>query len=100
MDLDAALTELADDPAAAVDLAAVALHLARDEYPDLDPAPYLDHLDRLAGRVKPRLRGDLPARAAALAAFLFDEEGYRGNTADYYDPRNSYLNEVLDRRLG
>jgi regulator of sirC expression with transglutaminase-like and TPR domain len=100
MDLDAALAALADDPASPVDVAAVALHLARDEYPDLDVAPHLDRLDRLAETVKPRLRGDLTARTRALAAFLFDEEGFRGNAADYYDPRNSYLNEVLDRRLG
>src|SRR5262249_27314926 len=46
------------------------------------------------------LRGDLAARVAGLCRYLFHEMGFRGNTQSYYDPRNSYLNQVLDLRTG
>src|SRR4029077_13286002 len=49
---------------------------------------------------RPRLRGPLPARVRALSRYLFHEQGFRGNESDYYDPRNSYLNEVLIHRTG
>jgi regulator of sirC expression with transglutaminase-like and TPR domain len=100
MDVDATLRRLAADPFAPVDLAALALHLAADEYPDLDVAPYLARLDAYAGDVAPRLSGPLHHRVEVLAEFLFDEEGFTGDAAAYYDPRNSYLNDVLDRKLG
>ena len=83
-----------------MDVAAVALWLAADEYPDLDPSAYLDRLNALADRARPRLVGSLPKQVTALSHFLFEDEGFRGNAADYYDPRNSYLNDVLDRRAG
>lgn len=84
------------------DLAAAALEIARIAYPDLDPAPTLRHLDDLAAAVGHRLAPDMPAAdtAAELTRFLFEECGFRGNQDDYYDPRNSFLNDVLDRRLG
>jgi regulator of sirC expression with transglutaminase-like and TPR domain len=79
-----------------------ALAIAAEEYPDLDAGAYLAELDRLARRVE-RL-SPAPLRAAstlrALREVIFEEEGFRGNEKAYYDPRNSYLNEVLDRRLG
>jgi regulator of sirC expression with transglutaminase-like and TPR domain len=100
MDLPAALAALAADPHADCDLADLALHLARDEYPDLDVPVYLSRLDDLADRLRPRLTGRLAADAVALVQLLFEEEGFAGNAADYYDPRNSYLNDVLDRRTG
>ncbi len=100
MDVDAELLALAADPLHPVDLAELALHLARDEYPDLDVPAYLARLDALADAVAPRLTGSLAERVATLAAFLFEEEGFRGNADDYYDARNSYLNDVLDRRAG
>jgi regulator of sirC expression with transglutaminase-like and TPR domain len=79
-----------------------ALALAQEEYPALDPVAHLRELDRLAARV--RQLAPAPQRAAstlrALRVALFDEAGFKGNDKDYYDPRNSYLNEVLDRRLG
>ncbi|HUL60823.1 MAG TPA: transglutaminase-like domain-containing protein [Anaeromyxobacteraceae bacterium] len=79
-----------------------ALAIAAEEYPALDPARWLAELDRLAVRV--RARAPEPVRAAealrALRGVLFEEEAFRGNAADYYDPRNSFLNEVLERRLG
>src|SRR5262249_16350615 len=56
--------------------------------------------DAYAAGVAPRLTGRLPDRVAALAEYLFDEEGFTGDAAAYYDPRNSYLNDVLDRKLG
>ncbi|MFL6574118.1 MAG: SirB1 family protein, partial [Burkholderiales bacterium] len=85
-----------------VDLALCCLLIAQDRYPALDVARYLDEIERMALR----LRADIPEaldpeeRIVALNEFLFGELGYRGNTRDYYDPRNSYLNEVLDRRTG
>ena len=100
MDLDATLAALVADPFHPVDLAELALHLARDEYPDLDIPVYLSRLDALADAVRPRLVGSLVGRVEAFAAFLFDDHGFAGNTAEYYDPRNSYLNDVLDRRTG
>jgi regulator of sirC expression with transglutaminase-like and TPR domain len=100
MDLDAALTLLASEPSAPLDLAELALRLAGDEYTALDVAGYLSELEAMAREVRPRLRGSLEARTAALCRYLFHDLGFRGNQADYYDPRNSYLNEVLDRRLG
>jgi regulator of sirC expression with transglutaminase-like and TPR domain len=100
MNLDTALTVLADDPAAPLDLAELALELAREEYPTLDVEAVLAELAALAREVRPRLRGGLRARVESLVRYLFHDLGFRGNERDYYDPRNSYLNDVLDRRLG
>ena len=84
------------------DLARAALTIARIAYPDLDPAPSLRRLDDLAAAVRPRLfpQASPEAAAAELAGYLFRECGFRGNQEEYYDPRNSYLNDVLERRLG
>jgi regulator of sirC expression with transglutaminase-like and TPR domain len=85
-----------------IDLARAALAIAREEYPQLDEARYLRALDEFAAQV---LRG-LPPGALAerkvgrLNAVLFHELGFTGNQGDYYDPRNSFLNEVIDRRTG
>jgi regulator of sirC expression with transglutaminase-like and TPR domain len=100
MNLDEALTLLARDPAAPLDLAEVALTLARDEYPDLDVDAYLSELEGMAHELRHRLRDGPEARVAALCRYLFHDMGFHGNTKDYYDARNSYLNEVLDRRTG
>ncbi len=100
MDLDDTLRTLARDPAAAVDPFELGLHLAADEYPDLDVPVYLSRLDTLADRLAPRLDAPLAQQVSALTGFLFEQEGFAGNEADYYDPRNSYLSDVLDRRLG
>jgi regulator of sirC expression with transglutaminase-like and TPR domain len=78
-----------------------ALAVAEEEYPRLEPGGYLVRLDALAERV--RRKAPLGRSATALHALrkvLFEEEGYRGNEDDYGDPRNSFLNEVLDRRVG
>jgi regulator of sirC expression with transglutaminase-like and TPR domain len=85
-----------------INLAEGALIIAADEYPDLDVAKYLARLDEMAQRLTPRVRELREPRAvvSALNAFLFDELGFSGNRENYYDPRNSYLNDVLERRTG
>jgi regulator of sirC expression with transglutaminase-like and TPR domain len=85
-----------------IDLPRAALLVALEEYADLDTQAYLDQLEELGQTLRTRLASEsAPKRQiAALNALLFGEEGFRGNAANYYDPRNSYLNEVLDRRLG
>lgn len=87
---------------AGIDLGRACLLIARDAYPGLDVEGYLGEIERLAARLRGRLprEGGAEARVVALNEFLFDDLGYSGNTDDYYDPRNSYLNEVLDRRTG
>jgi regulator of sirC expression with transglutaminase-like and TPR domain len=79
-----------------------ALAIAEEEYPRLPAGPYLRRIDELATRVEARLpRRRTGADAlSAVRRVLFDEDGFRGNDENYYDPRNSFLNEVLDRRLG
>jgi regulator of sirC expression with transglutaminase-like and TPR domain len=86
----------------AIDLARACLLIAQDAYPGLDVEGYLGEIERLAARLRGRLPAaeDAEARIAALNEFLFAELGYSGNADHYYDPRNSYLNEVLDRRTG
>lgn len=89
-------------PKAEINLAEAALILASDEYPTLEISPYLAQLDAMAQTIAPRLPQSLEPRATIeiLNAYLFDELGFTGNRADYYDPRNSYLNDVLERRTG
>ena len=96
------LQALLTQPDEELNLAEAALCVAQDEYPGLDVSAYLGQLDELAERLKRRLppQADFEARVVALNEFLFAELGFSGNTDDYYDPRNSFLNEVLDRRLG
>jgi regulator of sirC expression with transglutaminase-like and TPR domain len=98
-----------------INLARAALLIAQEEYPSLDIDHYLARLDELARQVQQRLAlaggrpgGPLPAEAgpaptaiiAALNTVLFDEWGFHGNQAEYYDPRNSFLNDVIERRTG
>jgi len=83
-------------------LARGALLIALEDYPRIDVEGYLDDLDALAARVESRCSpGEPPIfRLGHLHAEVFDEDGYRGDTTGYYDPRNAYLNEVIERRLG
>lgn len=85
-----------------IDLAEAALLIAADEYRDLDVDAYLERLDGMAGDLRRRLRQDISPSEAIIALnhYLFGELGFRGNAVEYYDPRNSFLNEVIDRRLG
>ena len=84
------------------ELARGALEIARIAYPDLDADASLAELDRLADAVRPRLMPGFSAadRALTVSRFLFGECGFRGNGEDYYDVRNSFLNDVLVRRTG
>jgi len=100
MNLDAVLTDLARDPTADYDVAEIALHLAKDEYPNLDVAAYLDQLRDLARDAKSHLSGPSDEQTHGLCRYLFHQLGYHGNAKDYYDPRNSYLNDVMDRLTG
>src|SRR5262245_57143888 len=100
MKLSSALAALAANPHAPTDLARVALLIARDAYSQMNPRAYLRIIDRLADQLRPRIKGSLAARTAELSTFLFEECGFAGNTEHYYDPRNSYLNKVIDRQVG
>ncbi len=96
------LKQLVEGPEEDLDLAEAALLIAQHEYPQLDVAGYLRRFDEFAGTVRQRLRPHvLPEQIiAAMNYFLYKEQGFAGNSGDYYDPRNSFLNEVMDRRLG
>jgi len=85
-----------------IDLAFAALLVAREEYPTMDPRPYLARLDDLARQAAARALAATTVRQVvdAINRVLFADEGLRGNSENYYDPRNSYLNDVLDRKLG
>jgi regulator of sirC expression with transglutaminase-like and TPR domain len=100
---------LSPDP----DLASAALMIARVEYPELDAGRYLAELDFIGDEACRRLSNALPpadtphdvdadgyAKVVALNAYLFEELRFIGNETDYGDPRNSFLNEVIDRRTG
>jgi regulator of sirC expression with transglutaminase-like and TPR domain len=100
MDIDAALHRLAREFDAPFDIAELALHLARDEYPTIDVDAYLAELNAMATEAKRYVRGDLPTRVHGLSRYLFHDMGFRGNNKDYYDPLNSYFNQVLERRTG
>lgn len=88
--------------AAEPDLARVALEIARDFQPDLDVEAYLARIDALATRIRARRReGASPRKVLGQINWvLYVEEGYVGNTDDYFDARNSFLNEVVDRKTG
>ena len=85
-----------------IELASACLQIAEDAYPGLDVDGYVGEIERFAKRLRARLAPDAVAedRVIALNEFLFDDLGFSGNVDNYYDPRNSYLNEVLDRRTG
>lgn len=94
--------QLVGNPNDDFDLAEAALLIAQDAQPEMDIAAYLDRLDRLASLVQNRLPGtpEAPTIVDQLNQLLFQEEKLSGNVTDYYDPRNSFLNEVLDRKTG
>lgn len=89
-------------PEAQIDLAAAALYIAQEEYPDLDPAEYMNALDTMAAEAEERLPIErYPLRVIqTLNHYLFEDLGFTGNVAHYYDPRNSFLNQVIERRTG
>jgi len=85
-----------------VDILRAALTLSRIHEPALDMERYVHRVDELAARVAAKIDDpDDPVQIiAAMNDVLFREEMFRGNTVDYYSPRNSFLHDVLDRRLG
>jgi len=95
----AAIAALPDER---IDVAEAALQVAAEARPRADLEAYRAKLVALAGRASRRLETarDTADRVAKLARFLYDEAHLRGNEADYYDPRNSFLTDVLDRGLG
>ena len=96
------LEDLLERPDPEVGLAEAALLIAAQEYEGLDVRAYQVRLDEMGRALRARLDDEpRPERAVmALNHYLFQELGFKGNTEQYYDARNSYLNEVLDRRTG
>mgnify|MGYP001280157646 CR=1 FL=1 len=97
------LLRVAHDPN--TDLAEAALVLAKFEYPNLDAAPYLTQLDVMGKKVMEKLAlANSPStpvsRIKILNEFLFTDQKFRGSVTGYDDPRNSFLNDVMDRRIG
>jgi regulator of sirC expression with transglutaminase-like and TPR domain len=98
------IADAADRPGP--DLAAPAFLIARIEYPRLDPGPYLDRLERMGEAAAHMVARDpghdapLGARIDAVNRYLFGELGFAGNREQFEDPRNSCLNEVMDRKKG
>lgn len=94
-----ALADLEDE---ALPLLPTALLIARDEYPDLQPSTYDALIQSHVDHLRPEVESidNSPLKMAAINRHLFDELGYSGDHDEYYDPRNSYLNQVFERRLG
>jgi regulator of sirC expression with transglutaminase-like and TPR domain len=97
-----AFSEVAGLEEAYFSLDRAALTIALEEYPQLEIDDYLRRLDRLAARVEVLAGQNRSCENVldSLNQILFVEEGLRGNTDNYYDPRNSYINEVLDKKQG
>jgi len=97
-----AFADLLDQPDDAIPLVEASLCIAKVEYPELKPRDTLDEVDQLVERAAGHLgdRSSPLQQIASLSEYLFEVEAFRGNDTNYYDPRNSCLNDVLDRRLG
>jgi len=91
-----------DRPENKIDLGRAALTIALTDYPNLDVLDYLARIDHLAGEVASRLdsEADIYRSMAALNYVLFKQHGFHGNRKDYFDPKNSFLNEVIERKTG
>jgi len=84
-----------------IPLAEAALWIAAEEYPALDVEAYVDRLDEMAEAVRPRLASaDASSAIARFNEYVFGELGFGPNETAYDDPRNSFLNDVIDRRIG
>lgn len=79
-----------------------ALLIAKEEYPSLDIDQYLNRIDELAREAEPAVKAgaDTVARIQSLSEFLFTQKGFDGNREKFGDPRNSFLNDVLERKVG
>lgn len=86
----------------AASLAEGALLIAAEEYVELDVDAWLRRIEGMGETLRARLRADISSTDALIALnhYLFEELGFCGNSEDYYDPRNSYLNDVIERRRG
>jgi regulator of sirC expression with transglutaminase-like and TPR domain len=99
--LTADFEALVSVPDPQIDLARAALTFAQDAYPELDPAVYLAQLDDWAAIIRPEVdAGSTHPPFQPVSDLLFERLGFSGNESDYYDPRNSYLNDVIERRTG
>lgn len=89
-------------PEAQINLEKAALYIAQEAYPNLEVDKYLDILDMIAQEIRDRLPSEpYPLKILqTINHHLYEDLKFVGNTADYYDPRNSFLNDVLDRRTG
>lgn len=96
-----AFADLVTRPEEEIDLVAASIAIALVEYPAIDVHEQRERLFDLAQRARAEF-GSAAGLAGPedLCRYVFEELGFRGNREDYYDPRNSYLNDVLDRRLG
>ncbi len=85
-----------------IDLAKAALYIALEEYSELDIDEYLNALDAMAIELEERLPIEkYPLKIIqSINKYLYDDLKFTGNTQDYYDPRNSFLNDVIERRVG
>ena len=94
--------QAADRPEEQIDLGRAALTIALPEYPTLDFSAYLDRINDLALEASERAGADADVfrSIAALNFVLFVRHGFRGNRDDYYDPKNSFLNQVIERKCG
>jgi regulator of sirC expression with transglutaminase-like and TPR domain len=101
-DLYVAFREAIDCPEDQIDLGRATLAIATQEYPDLKIENCLSQLDALGQAVELRIGEERnPYRViAALNTVLFKEHGFQGNRAEYYDPKNSFLNDVITRKKG
>jgi regulator of sirC expression with transglutaminase-like and TPR domain len=101
-DVSAGLLDLLARRSDRIELDRAALALARLEYPDLDPAPYITQLDDYASAIADRTRdlSDGERFIHTANAWLFGEQGFQGNRNDYYNAENSCLNRVLETRMG
>lgn len=97
-----ALLDLLGRRSSTIELDRAALEIARIEYPDLDPVPYIRQLDDYASAIADRTHdlSDGERFVETANAWLFGEQGLQGNRDDYYNADNSCLNRVLDTRLG
>ncbi|MCA1635007.1 MAG: transglutaminase-like domain-containing protein [Acidobacteria bacterium] len=87
--------------AEAIDVARAALLIAAEDEPRrCNIALCLARLDELGAEARARVAADGGPHVEALNRYLFEELGFAGDHANYYAPRNSLLNDVLERRLG
>lgn len=100
--LEEAFKELSAGPVEDLDLEKGAFLLARYAFPNLDSGEYRRKIEEMAGEIRDRMGRRVSGEEAVkmVNRYLFAEQGFRGNTKNYYEADNSYLNRVIDRRMG